>query len=115
MKKILFISLISGIILTQLSGFFCLSNSDVRLSAIFGENIEALAADENFNPGDRLKDVTCECPNGKSGFSLKCRKDGDLEKCTVTQQGSNACYKAKISLNPGIAMLCEGAGVTFGD
>ncbi len=65
---------------------------------------------------NRLKDVECTCPSskgGKSGFSLRCRPDGNLEKCTSTQQGSNACYKAKISLNPSVEMLCEGAGIKF--
>lgn len=45
----------------------------------------------------KLKQVSCTYPNGKSGTTLKCKTDGDLEKCTKTQQGSNACYKVGIS------------------
>jgi len=49
------------------------------LQQMLGYNVEALAQDEGYNKGDRLKSVSCTCPNNKSGFSLKCRADGNLE------------------------------------
>ena len=62
---------------------------------MLGYNVEALAQDEGYNKGDKLKSVSCTCPNNKSGFSLKCRADGILEQCTTTGQGSNGCNKVK--------------------
>ena len=77
---------------------------------MLGYNVEALAQDEGYNKGDRLKSVSCTCPNNKSGFSLKCRADGNLEQCTPTRQGSNACYKVKFSTKP-LDLICEGSGI----
>ena len=48
--------------------------------------------------------VECVCADGKKGKTLKCTEDGDLEKCTESQQGSNACYKVSI-VNGGL-VLC---------
>ena len=56
------------------------------LQQMLGYNVEALAQDEGYNKGDKLKSVSCTCPNNKSGFSLKCRADGNLEQCTPTRQ-----------------------------
>lgn len=62
------------------------------------QNVEALASEtEGGNDMGRLKQVSCTCSNGKTGVTLKCRTDGDLEPCTPTQQGSNACYKVGFS------------------
>lgn len=47
--------------------------------------------------GKKLKMVPCKCSNGDNGKTLKCDPAGDLEDCTVTQQGSNACYKVGLS------------------
>lgn len=77
---------------------------------MLGYNVEALAQDEGYNKGDRLKSVSCTCPNNKSGFSLKCRADGNLEQCTPTRQGSNGCYKVKFSTKP-LDLICEGSGI----
>ncbi len=69
------------------------------------------AASEEYNTGDRLKKVNCECPNGDKGSTLRCKSDGDKELCSKTQQGSNACYSTKV-LSLG-KLLCEGAGIKF--
>lgn len=72
-------------------------------------NIEALAHNENSWEGKNLKIVKCTCPNGSpSGYTLRCRSNGDLESCTITQQGSNACYEKDFT-----KMLCEGTGIKF--
>ncbi len=46
-----------------------------------------------MNKNKKLKKVDCTYTNGKKGVSLKCRIDGDLEKCSESQQGSNAMLK----------------------
>ena len=67
-------------------------------SSLLMQNVEALASDDDgVNNEERLKQVSCTCTNGRSGITLKCRTDGDLEPCTPTQQGSNACYKVGLS------------------
>ena len=77
--------------------------------------VVAMARNEESWEGKKLKGVTCTCPNNTKGFSLKCRDDGDLENCTSTQQGSNACYAEKVlfGITTGLKMLCQGAGITF--
>lgn len=82
----------------------CINNHD-SVSVLIDENIEALTnPDEPEWVGKKLKKVDCTCPNGNSGFTMKCKKDGDLEDCTATQQGSNACYKVNLS---GVKKLCD--------
>ena len=79
----------------------------------FGVKLEAMAQGEDDWEGQRLKTVNCTCPGGKPrGISLRCSSIGDLESCTSSQQGSNACYKVGLF---GIDMLCEGSGITFED
>jgi hypothetical protein len=68
------------------------------VDALLMQNIESLSSPPEAPwEGKKLKQVDCTCTNGKSGTTLKCRTDGDLEKCTATQQGSNACYKVTFS------------------
>ena len=66
-------------------------------SSLLEQNVEALTGGDIGMENLKLKQVSCTCSNGKTGTTLKCRKDGDLEDCTPTQQGSNACYKASLS------------------
>jgi len=73
------------------------SNSNSNGSNYLESNASALSSSSNGNGVKRLKQVSCTCTNGKSGTTLKCRVDGDLEQCTPTQQGSNACYKVGFS------------------
>ena len=78
-------------------------------------DIEALARSENWE-GKKLKSVTCKCPTGSlNGFSLRCNTDGEFESCTITQQGSNACYKEKavFGITVGLTKLCEGTGISY--
>ena len=81
--------------------------SDVTL-----KNIEALTQETNWS-NLRLKIVDCTCPSLKGGVSLQCRDSGELEHCSITQQGSNGCYK--ISVFTSMNLLCEGAGITYKD
>ena len=78
----------------------------------FGVKLEAMAQGEDDWEGQRLKMVKCTCPNEKKGQTLRCSATGELESCTSSQQGSNACYKVGLF---GISMLCEGSGITFDD
>ena len=80
-------------------------NTDISLADI---SVMAQADGESgggYNPGDRLKMVDCECPDGTTGQTLSCKPDGDLELCTDSQQGSAACYKVGFF---GLKLLCEG-------
>lgn len=115
MKKVRFIllsSMLATTMLIQLLGVTISNYPNDFLQQIVGFNIEAFAQGEGYNKGDKLKAVKCTCPNQKKGFSLRCRQDGNLESCTPTQQGSNACYKAKLSTNP-LDLICEGAGISY--
>lgn len=112
MKTISFIVLIAGTLLSQITGFISFGDSNDFLQQMLGYNMEALAEGEGYQKGDKLKSVKCTCPNNKSGFSLRCRADGNLEQCTSTQQGSNGCYKVKLSSNP-LNLICEGAGIKY--
>ena len=105
-----FLILMTATLLSQIISFISFDRSNNFLQPIFVYNIEALAQDEGYNKGDKLKSVSCTCPNNKSGFSLKCRADGNLEQCTPTRQGSNACYKVKFSTKP-LNLICEGSGI----
>ena len=67
------------------------------LQQMLGYNVEALAQDEGYNKGDKLKSVSCTCPNNKSGFSLKCRADGNLEQCTPTRQAQMLVIKSNLA------------------
>ena len=111
-RTILVATTIATTMLIQLLGIAVSNCPDEFLQQIVGFNIEAFARGEGYNPGDKLKTVKCTCQNQKKGISLKCRQDGTLESCTPTQQGSNACYKTKISTNP-LEILCEGSGISF--
>lgn len=74
------------------------TKSQKEISNLTKQNLEALVQStrESEDVVLRLKKVECRCTNGKVGFTLKCRIDGDLEECTPTQQGSKACYKLNI-------------------
>ena len=81
-------------------------NVKVTLEDPFVMVNEQALAEETTGTIERLKKVDCTCPEtGKSGFTLKCKTDGNLELCTPTQQGSEGCYK--ISLLGGLELLCE--------
>ena len=76
-----------------------------RMDDFFRANVDALSRYESPSEDEkRLKMVECVCADGKKGKTLKCTEDGDLEKCTESQQGSNACYKVSI-VNGGL-VLC---------
>ena len=94
-----FLILITATLLSQIISFISFDRSNNFLQQMLGYNVEALAQDEGYNKGDN-----------KSGFSLKCRADGNLEQCTPTQQGSNGCYKVKFSTKP-LDLICEGSGI----
>ena len=64
---------------------------------MLGYNIEALAQEEGYNKGDKLKSVSCTCPNNKSGFSLKCRADGNLEQCTPPNKAQMLVIKSNLA------------------
>lgn len=66
-------------------------------SSLLEQNVEAITGGDVGTENLKLKQVSCKCSNGKTGTTLKCRKDGDLENCTPTQQGSNACYRVSFS------------------
>ena len=74
------------------------TKSQKEISNLTKQNLEALVQStrESEDVVLRLKKVECRCTNGKVGFTLNCRIDGDLEECTPTQQGSKACYKLNI-------------------
>lgn len=81
--------------------YYTISQEEIHLL----KNVEAISnpepgggsgSDDSWK-GKRLKTVSCTCSNGKSGTTLHCKTDGDLEPCTETQQGSNACYKVGLS------------------
>lgn len=96
MKKKLFMMLpcIAAVAIAIIVGKKTYESNAYESSSLLMQNVEALAShSEGGNNKERLKQVSCTCTNGKSGVTLKCRTDGDLEPCTPTQQGSNACYK----------------------
>lgn len=75
---------------------------------LFSAKPEAITTGEtNYNPGDRLKQVRCKCPNGDKGYSLRCKSDGEGEDCIESQQGSNGCYTLTLKL------LCQGSGIVY--
>lgn len=81
-----------------------------ELTDIALANVEALAGattSESSKDYGKLKIVNCECPNDKNGYTLKCRPDGDLEKCSETQQGLTGCYKTKLSINNPVELICN--------
>ncbi|MBP3419563.1 MAG: hypothetical protein J6K74_03115 [Marinifilaceae bacterium] len=87
--------------------------SNFSKSELFLTNNEAITTGEtNYNPGDRLKKVDCTCKNGKSGFSLRCKSNGNQELCSEIQQGSNACYKNNL-IEQDLKLICEGDDVEF--
>lgn len=108
--KLFFIAFfVLGMVVINLCWVNVGNESNMALSKLLGYTQQALAqlsddGDAAF-AGKKLKQVSCTCPNGKSGTTLKCETDGDLEKCTKTQQGSNACYKVGIS---GLKLCGEG-------
>ena len=76
---------------------------------LFSAKPEAITTGEtNYNPGDRLELVDCRCNDGTEGSTLRCKKTGDRELCSSTQQGSNACYKGLT-----FKLACEGDDVDF--
>ena len=66
-----FLILITATLLSQIISFISFDRSNNFLQQMLGYNVEALAQDEGYNKGDKLKSVSCTCPNNKSGFSLK--------------------------------------------
>lgn len=110
MKKIIFLF---GVVIFAAINFVTVYNSisdgNNTVNLLF-EFTKATATEE-YNPGDKLLQVGCECPNGKKGETLRCKSNGDKEHCTPTQQGSNACYGA--NLFNAQELLCEGSGIKF--
>lgn len=106
MKLYLMSFFILGMIITNLCWVVLQTDSGISWKQLISVNQEALASlsrgeivptDPPPTPEEkRLKKEDCRCPgsNKDDGFTLKCHSDGELEKCTPTQQGSNACYKA---------------------
>jgi hypothetical protein len=82
------------------------------------QNMEAFT-DESSTEGInwsslKLKQVICVCPtSGANGYSNRCRVDGNLEHCSITQQGLSGCYSTTIISN--VYLLCEGAGIVYGE
>jgi hypothetical protein len=71
------------------------------------QTISALTQESNNWEGKKLKLVECTCKiNNKDriGDTFRCRINGNLEQCTITQQGSNACYNVGMF---GISIMCE--------
>ena len=104
-KKKLFVS-IFGVMVSAFAVLGISVNNHDAISLLVDENIEALT-NSNGEPswqGKKLKKLSCTCGN-KSGFTLQCRTDGDLEDCTATMQGSNACYK--VTLTGGLSVMCN--------
>ena len=85
-----FLILITATLLSQIISFISFDRSNNFLQQMLGYNVEALAQDEGYNKGDKLKSVRCTCNNNKSGFYMKSRADGKLAPSTPTRQGSNA-------------------------
>lgn len=112
MKKRNKLLILMGILLITFLNFSALSSfnniSNETLISTFSI-MSANASPEKSDDGSevRLKTVGCRCPNGDKGNTLRCKSNGDKEKCTPTQQGSNACY------NMFGKLLCEGAGIIF--
>ncbi|MDR0683342.1 MAG: hypothetical protein LBG15_16110 [Dysgonamonadaceae bacterium] len=73
----------------------------------YGESIGG-GGNGNPSPVERLKLVTCRCMGSSTyGATYRCSTEGTREKCTATQQGSNACYQGTTNC-VGTTMLCEG-------
>lgn len=114
LKLFLAASFVMGMMAVNVSWVLSSNNSEGFFGQFVGMDLDALAVGGETVPTDppppekRLKKMSCTCPNGKKddGFTLKCYTTGDLEKCTPTQQGSNACYEA--SWTGKITMCKEG-------
>lgn len=88
--KILILSiLVSAGVCTSVMSF----SIPEKENQLFVSNVEALSTPEESWKGKKLKVVSCTCPDGKSGSTLACRTDGNLEDCSETQQGLKGCYK----------------------
>lgn len=101
--------LIVGVFGVMVSAFAVMGisvNNHDSISLLVDENIEALTnSDEPSWAGKKIKKENCTCPNGEgSGFTLKCRTDGNLEDCSATQQGLTGCYK--VSWTGSVTQLC---------
>jgi hypothetical protein len=123
MKQINSLPLRKVLMLLGASAILTVSAINVELaSADYGKNssslltLEALADGEtgggegNGNPYlvDRLKLFECRCVGSYTyGATYLCSMHGTGEKCTSTQQGSNACYQGTTN-SIGTTMLCEG-------
>lgn len=93
-KNFLMLPCIAAVAIATFVGKKTFESHAYESHALLAQNIEALALDGEAPPSvKRLKQVNCECTNGAKGTTLKCSPDGDLELCTPTQQGSNACYR----------------------
>lgn len=99
--KIIFYGMIVSILTV-----YILTTSQNREVNFITQNIEALSIDDESGDVHRLKKINCECTNGKKGFTIVCKSDGNLEKCTEIQQGSTTCYKLSV-LNQEIEILCD--------
>jgi hypothetical protein len=98
MKAKLFIGLAVATVAIAAATIFAVNHFSPKsqMSDLTRANLEALTNGESVNEL-KLKQVQCRCPSdGKNGKTLKCFSDGDLEPCTSTQQGSNACYKVNV-------------------
>ena len=106
-KKKLFFGLASIMLSAMIVGGVKMNKHD--MISLFDQNVEALTdpTGEGWWEGMKIKIVDCKCSNGKEGITLRCKKDGNLEDCTATQQGSSACYKSPSLLNQTLSLLCE--------
>jgi hypothetical protein len=123
MKQIDSLSLRKVLMLLGTGAILTVSAINVKLAlADYGKNssslltLEALADGEaggsegngNPYPVERLKLFACRCVGSVTyGATSRCSTRGTGEKCTSTQQGSNACYEGTTS-SIGTTMLCEG-------
>lgn len=111
LKLFLAASFVMGMMAVNVSWVLSSNNSEGFFGQFVGMDLDALAVGGETVPTDpppvpRLNKEDCKCSNGKPGFTLKCRSTGKLEKCTPTQQGSNACYKITV-LPPDMALCKE--------
>lgn len=105
LKLFLATSFILGMIIVNVFWVTSKNNSSLLLEQFLSFKQEALADVSGENTEvKRLIKEDCKCSNGKDGFTLKCDTKGDLEKCTPTQQGSNACYRISLGLD---LVLCK--------
>ena len=109
MKKLFSIMAVATALFAGYSAYSGQNSNELTDVAL--ANVEALAGatDDSSQDYGKLKIVNCKCDNGKSGYTLRCRPNGTLEKCSATQQGLIGCYKTKKSFSNPIDLICEKA------